>query len=154
MNIKIKIFQSYCVKRICILCLFISVGCNFHKQESKTDHPFKNLNIESISVENQEQNLDTINPEVIIQLSQSLQDISNKELIKDKGLHGAKSLCSIRLKTDTHDILLFVQSKDNDTIIDFYQENKKDNFNYYLGALYDSQNLVKVLNHTDLKCSG
>jgi len=136
---------------ILLLIILIFTSCNFNEKETELSYPLENIKIKSIKSEELNRNVsDTL---ILNKFSKSLKKLTNKDLVKGKRLHGATRLCDLKLKTDKDDILLFIAlSKENEVVISFFEFNKDDNFNYFLGALYETDQLMDIIKNADLNC--
>jgi len=144
MKNKIKVF-------VCVLSYLIFNSCisNIKREEDNGVFLFKKNKIESIGFsKNGDQNYTKLNDTLLLkQVNQALAKINSEELIKGRRQHGAKNLYSLKLTKNGNNLLLFVnQTKDNKITIDFFEVDKKDNFTYFIGCLYDSKTLFEVFN--------
>ena len=138
-------------KIILFITILIFTSCNFTEKKAKVNYPLEKVEVVTIVLkETNEVISDTL---TLNKFSNYFKNLSNNDLIKGKRLHGASKICSLTVKTDKNDLLLFVlNSKENKIVIDFFEVNEDDNFNYFLGALYENQKLIKLLKSEGLNC--
>jgi len=130
------------------ICLMLN-SCVFNEKKKEDGFPFQSTKIESIGFNvDRSQNYENLNDSLLIEkVNEVLYKINSNELIKGRNQHGATNLYSLKLSKEGNDLLLFVnRTKDNEITIDFFEEDKEDNFNYFLGCLYKSDNLYRILN--------
>jgi len=128
----------------------IFTSCLFDKQNKVEDNlPFKDVKIESVKFKKgKNQNYVNLNDSIFLRkINKVINGIESKELIKGRRQHGAKNLFSLKLVKDDKNLFLFInETKDEGMTIDFFEEDKEDNFNYFMGCLYESNDLMKLLN--------
>ncbi|MBZ9779898.1 hypothetical protein LB452_13295 [Psychroflexus sp. CAK8W] len=133
------------------IIILVLTSCNFFEKKDEISYPLKEVEVRSIILEESNEVIsDTL---TLSKFSNYLRDLSNNDLVKGKRLHGASKMCSLTIKTDKYDLSLFVlNNRQNKIVVDFFEVNEKDNFNYFLGALYENQKLINLLNSGGLNC--
>ncbi|SDR65784.1 hypothetical protein SAMN04488552_0191 [Christiangramia echinicola] len=134
-----------------LLIIIILSSCNFKEKKTEISFPLKDIQVKSIQLEKSNEKVsDTL---ILNKFSNLLQDLSHVDLVKGKRLHGATKLCDLTLKTNKNDILLFVsRSQKKELVVSFFEFNEKDNFNYFLGALYKTEHLSDLIETAGLEC--
>ena len=135
---------------IIVVVSSLLTGCVFSERKdiSENEMPFQGLNIDSIGVYQLEKEDYMILNDTFLneEISQKISELRSKELVKDKGQHGATNIYNIQLLKEGNDLLVFInRTKEGGITIDFFEENKEDNFNYFLGTLYDSEEIHNLL---------
>lgn len=130
-------------------CLIVTSCVFSEKEEEKEDRfLFQDANVTSIGFSiDGEEDYEILKDSLLLkEVNEALSGINSKKLIIGKRQHGAKNLYSLKLAKEEDDLLLFVnRTKGNEVTIDFFEENKTDNFNYFLGCLYEAEYLYEVL---------
>lgn len=120
------------------------------KNGGKDDNLFNDVQIVSVGFNNdRSQNYINVNDSILTEeVNVILDSIYSRDLIRGKRQHGAKNLFSLKLiSKEGNDLILFINETDENKItIDFFEENRGDNFSYFLGCLYQSEDLYKLLN--------
>lgn len=138
-----------------IFLIFLS-SCVFSEKKTnlEADFPFKGIKIEKVGYNNSRSQDYTILHDslVAIEVNKILKNINSKQLIKGKRQHAAKNIYSIKLIQEGNNLLLFInETNEGNVTIDFFEENQEINYSYFLGCLYDSEELYEVLNKNLIK---
>ncbi|RDK85496.1 hypothetical protein [Marinirhabdus gelatinilytica] len=134
-----------------IVILLILTSCNFKEQKSELSYPLENIELKTISSEDTNRRIsDTI---ILNRLEKAFRILSNNDLIKGKRLHGASSLCDLTITTNNGEILLMVsKSEEKEVVMSFYKFIDEDNFTYFLGTLYETDQLMEILKNAGIVC--
>ncbi|MCH4824623.1 hypothetical protein ML462_15725 [Gramella lutea] len=134
-----------------LIIILILTSCNFKEKKSELNYPLENIEIKSIELEGSNKNFsDTL---ILNKFSKSFRELTNKDLVTGERLHGATRICDLKIKTNENDILLFIaRSQENEVVVSFFESKKEDNFNYFLGALYETDQLMKMIKNAGIKC--
>ncbi|SKB35206.1 hypothetical protein SAMN05660776_0639 [Salegentibacter holothuriorum] len=139
------------MKRYLLLLMLIITSCNFGEQEEVIEYPFSELEISTVEM-NKENNALEASSEVK-EIESYLKNLSNRELIKGKRLHGADRLCEVILKNNNGNIIIVFKShKEEGITASFLKENQADNFSHSLGRLYNADHLMELLQKSGLPC--
>ena len=131
------------------LVIRLLTGCVFSERKDLNENqmPFEGIEFQSIDIyqdENQDYRIlkDTFLKE---KFTKKLRNLKSKELIKNKGQHGAKNIYSFKVVKEGNDLILFMnRTKEDQITIDFFEESNEDNFNYFLETYYDSEEIYKL----------
>ena len=138
-------------KIILFITILIFTSCIFLDKNDEINYPLEKVKVVGIVLEESNEVIsDTL---ILNKFSKYFRNLSSKDLVKRRRLHGATKMCSLTIKTNENDLSLFVlNSKENKIVIDFFEVNEKDNFNYFLGALYKNEKLINLLKSGSLNC--
>jgi len=139
------------MKTYLLLLMLIITSCNFGEQEEAIEYPFSELEISTVEMTNKRNALK--NSAEVMEIESYLKNLSNRDLIKGKRLHGADPLCEVTIKNNKGNItIVFKSHKEEGITASFLQENQADNFSHSLGRLYNADNLIELLQESGLPC--
>lgn len=138
-----------------ILILTLITSCQFQenkKEKEAAEYQFEDLKIESIKSGNQEiiSEKDKNNFE---EINAYLKNLTDKNLIKGKRLHGANNICSVIIKSENDEIsIIFKSNEENKITASFLKQNKNQNFINSMGRLENGEKLLELLNNIGINC--
>lgn len=140
--------KGYILTYLIIFLIFNS--CVFKEKKQEDDKfLFEGIEIKSVEFKD-DRDKDYVNLKdsiLLKKVNEILDGINSQELIKGQRQHGAKNIYRLKLTKEGDDLLLFInKTKDNEMTIDFFKEDREDNFNYFIGCLYKSDDLNNLLN--------
>lgn len=147
-------FQVFSFFKKCFLVVIfpLLVNCNPKKaKEEELNYPLQNIQIQSIILEGQNS---SINDSLLLnRLSIFLRKLTSKDLIKGRRLHGATKMCDLTLNSMDREVQLIVsKSQENEMVVNFLEFQEQDNFSIFLGALYDSNEFLEIINELGIEC--
>ncbi|WP_340067100.1 hypothetical protein [Ascidiimonas aurantiaca] len=135
------------MKFFIFLSMFVLIFNHCKTQETdhiKKQYPFKGIKIDSVIVKYKAPaNTYSLDDKSINELKTYLESFDSYMLIKGKRLHGAKTICNVTLFTSENNYLVNIKGHDEEGIsASFFEDNKKDNFKYSMGRLYNANQLL------------
>lgn len=128
-------------------------SCNVDLSKSKVESFLKDLKIISIELKLDGETRQITDTLATKRITISLTNLKSNDLIKGRRLHGATLLCDLTLKSNKNDLLIFVvKNKEDEIMLEFFEQDEEDNFKYYLGRLYESEKMLKTFKELGIEC--
>ena len=127
--------------------LIITTSCKTQeKSDVKGVYPFKGITIDSVVVEYKDPaKIFSLGQESNNNLKSYLNGIKSDSLIKGKRLHGAKTVCNLRLFTNQNNYFINIKTHNEKGVTaSFFKDNEEDNFKYSMGRLYNAEPLLDL----------
>ena len=138
------LFKTFLV----ILYLFLSINSySQEREQGEKKYPFKEVAIDSVLVTYSDPivKVYSLNKKSLNKLRDYLSLLSKDVLVKGKRLHGGKTICNVTLFTSENNYLVNIKGHDEEGITaSFFKSNKKDNFKYFMGRLYNANLLLDL----------